>query len=127
MIQNTCQIWDLWIADVGSVGVSFARGRLNPTEVLLVHGAPAQLNIEVRSDDGVVLARGQDLLRTTSSPMTRLHMQGTRITREDIWPSEVDYGTPVIFAGGEVGILQAWWHAPDHQEWRWSVEFYNHR
>jgi hypothetical protein len=61
MAQNACQVWDLWIADVGAVGVSFARGRLNPTDVLLAHAAPAQLNIEVRDDDGLVLARGQDL------------------------------------------------------------------
>lgn len=127
MAQSACQIWDLWIADVGAVGVSFARGRLNPTEMVLAHAAPGQLNIEVRDDDGVVLARGNDLLRTDSTPMTRLRRQGTYITREDIWPTEADFGTPVIFPGGEVGILQAWWNAPGHQEWRWSVEFYNHR
>jgi hypothetical protein len=127
MAQHACQIWDLWIADVGAVGVSFARGRLNPTDVLLAHAAPGQLNIEVRDDDGVALARGNDLLRTESTPMMRLRRQGTHITREDIWPTEADYGTPVIFPGGEVGILQRWWNSPDHQEWRWSVEFYNHR
>ncbi len=127
MAQNACQIWDLWIADVGAVGVSFARGRLNPTDVLLAHAAPAQLNIEVRDDDGMVLARGSDLLRTDNTPMMRLRRQGESITREDIWPGEADYGTPVIFPGGEVGILQHWWNSPDHQEWRWRVEFYNHR
>jgi hypothetical protein len=26
-----------------------------------------------------------------------------------------------------VGHLRSWWNAPDHDEWRWSVEFYNHR
>lgn len=127
MTQNGLHIWDLWIADVGPTGISFARGRLNPTDVLLVHAAPEQLNIEVRTDDGEVLARGQDLRRAISSPIARLRRQGTAITREDIWPTEADYGTPVILPGGEVGILQHWWHAPDHQEWRWSVEFYNHR
>jgi hypothetical protein len=127
MTQPTCQIWDLWIADVGPIGISFARGRLNPTEVLLAHALPPQLNIEVRDDAGTVLARGNDLLRTASTPIARLRRQGDQITREDIWPSEADYGTPVILPGGEVGILQHWWNAADQQQWRWSVEFYNHR
>ncbi|HEY7347965.1 MAG TPA: hypothetical protein VH599_06560 [Ktedonobacterales bacterium] len=127
MTQNACQIWDLWIADVGPIGISFARGRLNPTDVLLAHALPQQLNIEVRADDGEVLARGADLLRTANSPIARLRREGQTITREDIWPTAADYGTPVILPGGEVGILQQWWNAPDYQEWRWSVEFYNHR
>lgn len=124
---NTCHVWDLWIADSGSTGISFARGRLNPTDVLLVHSAPRQLNIEVRDDDGTVLARGNDLMRGDSTPIARLRREGNAITREDIWPTEVDHGSPVILPGGEVGILKHWWNAPDHQEWRWSVEFYNHR
>ena len=56
MAQNMCQLWDLWIADTGATGISFARGRLDPTEVLLVHAAPAQLNLEVRDDAGTMLA-----------------------------------------------------------------------
>jgi hypothetical protein len=31
----------------------------------------------------------------------------------------------VILPGGEAGILKAWWHAPDKQQWRWNIEFYN--
>jgi hypothetical protein len=81
----------------------------------------------VRSDEGEVLATGQDLKRTDTTPITLLRRQGNQITREDIWPTEADYGTPVMLPGGEVGILQHWWNAPDHQEWRWQVEFYNHR
>ena len=42
------------------------------------------------------------------------------------WPTEADYGLPVIVAGGEVGHLQRWWNDPEDQEWRWSLEFYNH-
>lgn len=63
----------------------------------------------------------------TDTPMARIRRQSDKIIREDIWPEETDYGTPVIVAGGEVGILQKWWNAPDQQEWRWSLEFYNHR
>jgi hypothetical protein len=127
MTHTTCQIWDVWIADTGATGISFARGRLDPTEVLLVHAAPAQLNLEVRDDTGALLARGNDLMRTASTPIARLRRQGSSITREDIWPTEADYGTPVILPGGEVGILQRWWNDAEHQEWRWSVVFYNHR
>lgn len=127
MSQQGCEIWDLWIADVGSTGISFARGRLNPTEVLLVHSAPEKVNIEVHSDSGEMLARGNDLPRTASRPMARLRRQGSQITREDIWPTDADLGSPVILPGGEVGILQYWWNDPGEQEWRWRVEFYNHR
>lgn len=127
MAHHACQIWDLWIADTGATGLSFARGRLDPTEVLLVHAAPPQLNVEVRADDGTVLARGNDLLRTASTPIARLRRQGDQITREDIWPTRADEGSPVMLPGGEVGILQQWQSDAEHQEWRWSVEFYNHR
>ena len=121
------QVWDLWIPDVGATGISFARGRLDATDVIIVHAAPEKLNVEVRDHQGNVLARGENLPRTTNSPMARLRRQGNEITREDIWPTEVDYGTLVIVAGGEVGTLQKWWNDAGQQEWRWSLEFYNHR
>ncbi len=121
------QIWDLWIPDVAARGISFARGRLDATDVIIVHAAPEKLNVEVRSDDGIVLAKGENLPRTANTPMARLRRQGDKITREDIWPTDADLGTPVIVAGGEVGILQKWWNDAGQQEWRWSLEFYNHR
>ena len=121
------QVWDLWIPDVGATGISFARGRLDATNVIIVHAAPEKLNVEVCDDQGNVLARGENLPRTTNSPMARLRRQGNKITREDIWPTEADYGTLVIVAGGEVGTLQKWWNDAGQQEWRWSLEFYNHR
>ena len=121
------QVWDLWIPDVGATGISFARGRLDATNVIIVHAVPEKLNVEVCDDQGNVLARGENLPRTTNSPMARLRRQGNKITREDIWPTEADYGTLVIVAGGEVGTLQKWWNDAGQQEWRWSLEFYNHR
>ena len=121
------QVWDLWIPDVGATGISFARGRLDATDVIIVHAAPEKLNVEVCDRQGNVLARGENLPRTTNSPMARLRRQGNEITREDIWPTETDYGTRVIVAGGEVGTLQKWWNDTRQQEWRWSLEFYNHR
>jgi hypothetical protein len=36
-------------------------------------------------------------------------------------------GRLVLLAGGEAGIVRAWWHADDHSEWTWQVEFHNRR
>ena len=127
MTAKELQLWDLWIADVGATGISFARGRLDPTDTVIVHAAPEKLNAEVRNSAGVVVARGENLSRSADTPMARLRIAGNTITREDIWPVESDFGTLVIVAGGEVGILRSWWNDPEHQEWRWSLEFYNHR
>ncbi len=112
---------------MGATGISFARGRLDATDVMIVHAAPEKLNVEVRNNEGTVIARGENLSRTSNSPMARLRRHGDKIVREDIWPTEADYGTTVIVAGGEVGTLQKWWNDPGQQEWRWSLEFYNHR
>ena len=35
-------------------------------------------------------------------------------------------GDPVILQGGEVGIRRTWWNSPQRDEWRWTLEFYNH-
>ena len=40
MPKQEQHIWDLWIADVGATGISFARGRLDATDVMIVHAAP---------------------------------------------------------------------------------------
>jgi hypothetical protein len=105
----------------------FARGRLAATDVLLVHAAPDTLDVVVRGDDSEMLAQGNGLARTAERPMARLTVSDGRIAREDLWPVDDDIGRPVILPGGEVGILLAWWNADDGSEWRWRVEFYNHR
>jgi hypothetical protein len=127
MPTKEIQVWDLWLPDAGSQGLSFARGRLNATDVMFVHAAPEKLEVEVRDGEGRILARGTCLQRTADTPMARLRRQGDKVTREDIWPTAADHGTPVIVAGGEVGILQSWWNDPEQQEWLWRLEFYNHR
>jgi hypothetical protein len=121
------QIWDLWYPDAAAQGMAFARGRLDGVDVLLVHAAPATLDVAVRNDDGRLTAQGKGLRRTAERPMARLVIRGERVEREDLWPSEEDIGRPVILPGGEVGILLQWWNADDGSEWRWRVEFYNHR
>ena len=124
------QYWDLWYPDAAATGLAFARGRLEPTTVLWVHAAPPTLSVSVqRVTDGTRLAHGEHLIRTCKEmlPTTRLAMQDGRITREDRWPVAADLGAPIILPGGEVGILRSWWNAADGSEWRWQVEFYNHR
>jgi hypothetical protein len=56
-----------------------------------------------------------------------LTVRGEQISREDLWPNESDNGQLIILPGGEVGKLINWWNAEDGSEWRWQVEFYNHR
>ena len=121
------QVWDLWYPAAAAQGMPFARGRLDATEILLVHAAPELLDVDVRSDDGRLLARAKGLARTADRPMARLTIQGKKLSRVDLWPEKIDLGSPVILPGGEVGILQAWWNADDGSEWRWRVEFYNRR
>jgi hypothetical protein len=127
MIRGDHQVWDLWYPDAAAQGLPFARGRLDSTDVLLVHAAPARLDVEVRDDDGQVLAQGAGLARTAERPMARLSVRDGQVARDDLWPTGDDLGRPVILPGGEVGILLGWWNAEDGSEWRWQVEFYNHR
>jgi hypothetical protein len=122
------ETWDLWFPEAGATGLPFARGRLDRTEVLWVHAAPSSLDVTVRDADDRVVARGKGLARTGERlPLTRLSRRGVAIEREDRWPTDADLDTLVILPGGEVGILVAWWNADDGGEWRWQVEFYNHR
>ena len=121
------QIWDLWYPQAGATGISFARGRLNKTDVLLVHAPPPMLTVEVRTETGQRLAFAEDLERTADRPIARLTVQGGNIRREDLWPGEGDIGQSIILPGGEVGNLLSWWNAEDGSEWRWRVGFYNHR
>lgn len=127
MAQEDRYTWDLWLTDAGATGISFARGISAPTSTMLVHAAPPALNVEVRGSDGRLIAKGENLARTIDSPIARLRLQGASITREDIWPTEADYGSLLIVAGGEIGTLLYWWNDEQRQQWRWRLEFYNHR
>jgi hypothetical protein len=85
------------------------------------------LTVEVRTTSGQRIAYSRDLHQTADGPMTRLTLSGEKIMREDRWPTQDDIGQLVILPGGEVGQLVKWWNAEDESEWRWQVEFYNHR
>ena len=128
MADNQNQTWELWFPGAAATGLEFARGRIDPTDVLWVHAAPSKLAVTVREGDDRVVARGEPLERQGSYlPMTRLTLEGGEVRREDRWPSESDLGALVILPGGEVGVLTAWWNAEDGSAWRWSVEFSNRR
>jgi hypothetical protein len=127
MSESQLERWDIWYPKAGATGLSFARGRLDATPSLLIHAAPPVLTITIYSEDGSRLARGIDLTATDETPITRLSRNGDKVHREDIWPTDADLGYPVMLPGGEVGILKQWWNAPDHSEWRWQIELYNHR
>ena len=120
MPEALVHIWELRGPDAAAVGLPFARGRLDATEILLVHAAPRLLEAEVRAEDGHRVALGTSLERTLDSPMVRLSVRDGRIERKDLWPDERDLGRPVLLPSGEVGILRAWWHAGDHSDWRSS-------
>ncbi|HXK33550.1 MAG TPA: hypothetical protein VNM91_06030 [Dehalococcoidia bacterium] len=122
------ETWDLWYPGGGADGLPFARARIDPADVVLVHAAPRRLRVEVRDDAGNRLAFGDDLRREGDDvPVTRLVRVGGRIRREDGWPRDDDVGRAVLLPGGEAGRLLSWWNAADGSEWRWQVEFYNRR
>ncbi len=121
------EVWDLWYPNAAAQGLSFCRGRMDHADAALVHAAPDALRVEVRSDDGRLLAFGDQLRRVGRYyPMTRLRRNGPEVVREDGWPEKEDVGRPVLLPGGEIGILKEWWNAEDGSEWRWTIEFYNH-
>jgi hypothetical protein len=122
---NPLQYWEVWYPKAAATGVLIARGLIDPADTIILHAAPPVLTVSITEENGSRLAFGENLEATDDTPMCRLTRQGERITRADIWPTEQDYGNLVLLPGGEVGVLQHWWNAEDHQEWRWRVEFYN--
>jgi hypothetical protein len=125
--KNKMEIWELWYPKAAAAGLSFSRSAIDEQKIVLVHAAPPQLTVEVINEEGAREAYGKDLEVTQDTPMARLTIEDGRVSREDIWPGESDIGRIVILPGGEAGVLQEWWNAEDHSEWRWQVEFYNHK
>ncbi len=121
------ETWDLWYPGAAATGLPFARGRLEPADVMWVHSAPKKLDVSVRRFDGTLRAHAQVTRDGDYLPMTRLAIDGKGLRREDRWPVAGDLGSLVILPGGEVGTLVEWWNAEDGSEWRWRLEFYNHR
>jgi hypothetical protein len=119
--------WNVRSRDGGMNGLEFARcTTAGGFTRVLIHAAPAQASVEVISDDGQAVVRGNCDRESDYSPMTELTLDDSGLRRAEIWPDESHLGLPVLLPGGEVGILTAWQHADDHSWWRWSVEFSNH-
>ena len=121
----TLQYWTVWYPKAASTGLLLARARLAPTTRALFHAAPEVITVEVADEHGNYLASGKDLKRTQNSPICRLTIQGSKVTREDVWPATSDIESVVILPGGEAGVVKSWWNSHDKKEWRWEVEFYN--
>jgi len=94
-------------------------------ETILAHALPSVIDVQVTDEDGVTIAKATGLKADGDTPMGRLTISEGSIERRQIWPTAEDMETPVLLAGGEVGILTSWWNADDHREWRWSVELSN--
>lgn len=125
--MTTEHVWHLRSPDGGSQGLEFLRARIAPVERVLVHAAPPRLDAEVLENGSRLVASGTSLAATDDTPMARLRVDGVRVLREDVWPTEADIGEVVLLPGGEAGVLRAWWHAEDRSEWRWQIELSNHR
>jgi hypothetical protein len=124
------EYWEIWFPQAGATGLPFARCRVAKEVAgnrVLVHAAPPVMSVTVRDESGTVTAQGDNLGPREPGPMSFLNRRGEAITLENGWPSERDLGRLVLLPGGEAGILKTWWHANDHSEWRWQVEFYNRR
>ena len=125
-MSERIEIWDLRFPNAAAQGLPFGRGRLNATERLLVHAAPATLRVDVYDQEGRLLARGVALERTADTPIARLTRHGDRIARQDVWPGPADIGTPVLLAGGRGWNPNRLGNDAERQQWRWSIELYNH-
>ena len=121
------QIWALRNPDGGSQGLEFARARIAATERVLVHAAPERVDVEVFEVGGRLLATGLSLAGTEDTPMSLMWIDGSRVLRRSLWPSDDESGCVVLLPGGEAGILREWWNAPDQREWRWQLELSNRR
>lgn len=78
-------------------GIPFARGRLQSGDVQIVHAATMQLDVEGHDDDGVVLARGQNLSHTANTPMAWLQRTGREVLDLDTPCSRWSTSQPVAY------------------------------
>jgi hypothetical protein len=117
--------WELRNPDGGMNGLEFARALTEAADVVLAHSLPEKVDVEVRDQDGALVAKASGLTGSAPTPMSRLELKDGTVVRTSVWPEAADLGRLVILPGGEVGTLLEWWNAPDESEWRWQVEFHN--
>jgi hypothetical protein len=83
MVIDHVQTWEIWYPGAAATGLPIARARIDPADVVWVHSVPRKLAVTVRQGDDHVIARGEPLERDGGYlPMTRLTIEGDRITRE---------------------------------------------
>jgi NTP pyrophosphatase (non-canonical NTP hydrolase) len=122
------ELWEVWYPNAGATGLLVGRGQLDATDVLWLHSAPEVISVRVRDEGERLVAAGRGLRRDGEQlPMTRLSKADDEVRREDRWPTTADLGALVLLPGGEVGELVEWWNAEDGSEWRWRLEFRNHK
>ena len=119
--------WELRSNDGAMNGLEFSRcTTAGGFRRVLVHACPGKASVEVTDEGGARLCRADVERQGDYSPMTLLELDAEGVSRREVWPDDSYYGLPVLLAGGEVGLLRHWEHAPDRSWWRWSVEFSNH-
>jgi hypothetical protein len=120
------QTWDIRSAGGAFTGLPFAHGQMEAHTRALAHSLPESVDVEVRGEDGGLIASGRGLSGEEETPIALLEIEGATVRRTQVWPTDDDVGEAVILPGVEVGILTAWWHAEDHSQWRWSIELHDH-
>ncbi len=120
-------VWDVRNPEGGMLGQEWARGVSEACDIVLAHALPSRVDVVVRDEDDRVVASGRGLAAGEDTPMSRLRLYDGTVTREAVWPTSDDLGRPVLLAGGEIGLLVAWWNPPDGSEWTWQLEFHNTR
>lgn len=119
--------WTIRTRDGGMNGLEYSRcTTAGGFSRVLVHAAPAQASVEVISDDGSVIAKGDIDRAGDYTPMTLIELGGGAPQRFEVWPDGKLIGSLVLLAGGEAGVLRSWQHADDHSWWRWTLELSNH-
>jgi len=121
----TNYIWEVSNLDGPILGLEVARSITAATDAVLGHALPEQVDVDVRDQQGALVAAGTALRSNQATPMARLTIRDGIVEREQVWPDASDVGRPVILPGGEVVTLRTWWNAPDGSKSQCEVEFYN--
>ena len=117
-------VWTIRTSDGGATGLEFAQARLEARHrSILVHASPSAIDVDVTSNGSQLIATGRDLRADGSAPMSRLRIEGLRITRTDVWPADADLGSIVVLHGGEAGELLTWETDDELLHWTWSLRF----
>ena len=123
-------VWTIRPSGGGASGLEFAQARIEARHRSLlvhasaVHASPGSIDVDVTSSGSRLIAMGCDLRGDGAAPMSRLRIEGLRITRTDVWPTDADLGTVVVLHGGEAGELLAWETDDQRLHWTWSLRFH---